>query len=70
MKNISEYIRAQKDHMHFTNECCECGKSKEDKDMIPIWASRASGIVLKEYFEPDYMCNECDKLNGKMRGEA
>jgi hypothetical protein len=69
MKNFNEYIRAQKDHMHFTNNCCQCGQSKDDQDMVAIWASRVGGIEPKEYFEPDYMCNECDKLNGKNRGE-
>ena len=68
MNNL-KYIRAQKDHLHFTNECCECCKSKDDKDMLPVWANRLSGLIPKEYLEPDYICKTCYDLKVNELGD-
>jgi len=27
--------------------------------MIPVYVTRISGLIPKEYFEPDYMCENC-----------
>jgi len=48
-----------RDHNFFTNTCCECRRDFEDHCMIPVYVTRISGLIPKEYFEPDYMCENC-----------
>lgn len=50
------FIKAQKDHFHFTNICWQCRKIKDDSQMVPIWAERNG------YLEPDYICELCSKM--------
>jgi hypothetical protein len=60
-----EYVKAQKDHMHFTDLCYKCGLHREHRDIIPVWVSRLSGLVPKSYLEPDYICIYCDEKHTK-----
>lgn len=48
-----------RDHNFFTNTCCECRLDHDDSDMVPVLVTRASGLVPREYFEPEYMCQDC-----------
>ncbi len=61
------FIKAQKDHLHFTNVCCLCHKEHDDKDMLPVWIDRPSGLDNRDYLEPDYVCVNCEN---KAKGES
>ncbi len=59
---MNNLILAKKDHAHFTNLCCSCRNECDDSEMIAIWENRISGLIPKEYLEPDYICKSCMSL--------
>lgn len=62
-KEELESIRlCDKDHNHFTSECCICGQIVDDNAIKAIKIDRRSGFDMRQYIENDYACKDCLKF--------